>query len=118
MRFLVDRCAGARLARWLRTQGNDVIDAGEAASDPGDAEILAVATKEDRILVTIDHDFGELVFAGGLPHRGLVRLPDCPANQRIAIFASLLLRHRADLEARAVITVRNGRVRVSRPSQA
>jgi hypothetical protein len=35
-------------------------------------------------------------------------------EERIAIFAGLLARHGADLEARAVVTVRGGRVRVSR----
>jgi len=114
MRFLVDRCAGATLARWLRDHGYDVEDAGEWPEDPGDAEILQRAAAEDRILVTIDTDFGLLVFAGGRPHRGLVRLPDSPAEDRIAIFSDLLARHGADLEARAVITVRAGRVRISR----
>ncbi|MBM4061906.1 MAG: hypothetical protein FJ265_12535 [Planctomycetes bacterium] len=114
MRFPVDRCAGAKLARWLRSVGHDVRDAGESERDPGDAELLALAVAEDRILVTIDLDFGPLVFAGDATHRGIVRLPDCPASERIAILETLLARHRDDLEARAVITVRSGRVRVSR----
>jgi predicted nuclease of predicted toxin-antitoxin system len=29
MRFLVDRCAGHRLAEWLRSQGHDVLEARE-----------------------------------------------------------------------------------------
>jgi hypothetical protein len=49
-----------------------------------------------------------------MSHRGLVRLPDCPAAERIAIFSDLLARHQEDLEARAVITVSAGRVRISR----
>ena len=87
---------------------------GEWASDPGDAAILERACLENRILVTIDTDFGLLVFADERPHRDLIRLPDSPAQQRIAVFADLLARHGADLEARAVITVRAGRVRISR----
>jgi predicted nuclease of predicted toxin-antitoxin system len=76
---------------------------------------LQKAKDDDRILVTIDTDFGLLIFADERPHRGLVRLPDCPAAGRIAIFSELFARHEADLEARAVITVRAGRVRISRP---
>jgi len=115
MRFLVDRCAGVTLAKWLRDGGHDVEDAGEWPQDPGDAAILQRAADEDRILITIDTDFGLLVFADEKPHRGLVRLPDCPAAERIAIFSDLLARHEADLKARAVITVGAGRVRISRP---
>ena len=59
---------------------------------------------------------GLLVFAEERPHRGLIRLPDCPPAERIAIIGDLLARHRADLEQRAVITVRGGRVRISRSS--
>ena len=85
MRFLVDRCAGSTLAKWLRDQGHDVDDANEWRHDPGDATILKAAEDADRILVTIDTDFGLLIFVDEMSHRGLVRLPDCPAAERIAI---------------------------------
>ena len=34
MKFLVDRCAGRRLADWLRDQGHDVREATEVTADP------------------------------------------------------------------------------------
>jgi hypothetical protein len=55
-----------------------------------------------------------LIFADERSHRGLVRLPDVPADARIAIFSDLLTRHRTDLEARAIVTVRAGVVGISR----
>src|SRR3990172_7192016 len=116
MRFLIDRCAGARLAQWLREQGHEVLEAAQQGDDPGDAEILQRAVNDDRILVTIDTDFGLLIFAEERPHRGLVRLPAAPAEARIAIFSDLLSRHSADLAARAIVTVRAGIVRISRPA--
>ncbi|HEU4418981.1 MAG TPA: DUF5615 family PIN-like protein, partial [Planctomycetota bacterium] len=100
-------------ASWLASAGHDVFDANTWDKDPGDAAILQRALAEDRILITIDRDFGLLVFAEERPHRGLVRLPDCPSGERIAILADLLDRHRAKMEERAVITVRGGRVRIS-----
>lgn len=118
MRFLVDRCAGARLAQWLHAQGHDVAEAAQQGDDPGDAELLQRAVDDDRILVTIDTDFGLLIFAEERPHRGLVRLPDLPAEARIAVFSDLLARHSSDLEARAIVTVRGGIVRVSRTTRA
>jgi predicted nuclease of predicted toxin-antitoxin system len=118
VRFLVDRCAGARLAQWLREQGHDVSETAAQGEDPGDAQILQRAVDDDRILVTIDTDFGLLIFGEERPHRGLVRLPDVPAEIRIAIFADLLSRHSTDLEARAIVTVRAGVVRISRPTSA
>jgi predicted nuclease of predicted toxin-antitoxin system len=48
------------------------------------ASLLEWAVTEDRILVTIDGDFGEFVFRERTPHAGLIRLPDVPAPARIA----------------------------------
>ena len=65
MKFLVDRCAGATLAQWLRSKGHDVIEARELGPDPGDEQLLAQAFAEHRVLVTLDKDFGALVFTQG-----------------------------------------------------
>lgn len=35
MKFLVDRCAGRRIATWLSEQGHDVILAESNEPDPG-----------------------------------------------------------------------------------
>jgi len=114
MRFLVDRCAGRRLAEWLRIQGHDVVESRERGPDPGDRTLLAWASTEGRALITMDKDFGGLIFLGGASHCGLVRLPDVPAARRIELMHQLLREHRAALETGAVLTVRGDRVRISR----
>ena len=115
MNFLVDRCAGRRLAEWLRDQGHDVVESRALGPDPGDQALLERAANEGRILVTIDTDFGELVYVRDVPHAGLVRLPDVSAAQRIALMAEVLEQYRQALERQAVVTVRGGRVRISQP---
>ena len=115
MRFLVDRCSGRLVSSWLRRQGHDVLDARDLGDDPGDRALLERAVADGRILVTIDTDFGELIYVHSAPHAGLVRLPDVPAEQRIALMAELLDRRRDALEAKAVVTIRGGRVRISHP---
>ena len=65
MRFLIDRCAGTFIAEWLRTQGHDVVESRERGPDPGDRVLLEWAAQESRILITIDTDFGQLVFLEG-----------------------------------------------------
>jgi len=115
MKFLIDRCAGHRLAEWLRSQGHDVFESPDLGPDPGDRALLERAASEGRILVTIDTDFGELVYVEEVPHAGLVRLPDVPAEQRIALMTEVLNRHQQALETQAIITIRRGRIRISRP---
>jgi predicted nuclease of predicted toxin-antitoxin system len=115
MRFLIDRCAGRRLADWLRSKGHDVVESRDRGPDPGDRILLQWAAEEGRVLVTIDTDFGELVFVGGMPHCGLVRLPDVIAETRIALMQQVLERHGEELQTGAIVTVRGGRIRISRP---
>ena len=113
MRFLVDRCAGRRLAEWLRDAGHDIIEARLLGPDPGDRALLELAAADNRILVTIDTDFGELIHLHGIPHAGLIRLPDVPAEQRIALLSELIERHGQALEAQAIVTIRGERIRIS-----
>ena len=103
------------MAEWLRNDGHDVLDSRALGPDPGDLALLELANSEERILITIDTDFGELVFVHNVPHAGLIRLPDVPAEQRIILVTEVINRHRQAMEERAVITIRGGRVRISHP---
>ena len=64
MRFLLDVCASSRrMQATLARLGHDVVSALEWG-DPraSDEVLLALATSEERVLITEDKDFGELVF--------------------------------------------------------
>jgi predicted nuclease of predicted toxin-antitoxin system len=93
---LIDRCAGRRLADWLRDQGHDVVESREREPDPGDRILLGWAASQLRILVTMDKDFGQIIFVENAPHCGLVRLPDVPAARRIELMERLLREEYAD----------------------
>jgi predicted nuclease of predicted toxin-antitoxin system len=100
----------------LRQQGHNVMESRERSPDPGDRKLLEWAVAEARVLVTMDKDFGELIFSERAGHCGLVRLPDVPAEKRIALMERLLADYARELSARALITVRGGRIRISRLS--
>jgi predicted nuclease of predicted toxin-antitoxin system len=117
MKFLIDRCAGWLLADWLRKQGHDVVESRELGPHPGDRALLDWAAKEIRILVTIDTDFGELIYLENLSHAGLVRLPDVPTRERQLIMQDLLTRYETELQEAAIITVRGSRIRISKGPQ-
>ena len=116
MRFLVDRCAGRRLAEWLRSPGHDVVESRERGPDPGDRAVLEWGSGEDRALITMDKDFGELLFLQNAAHAGLIRLPDVPVAARIVLMQRLLADHAGDIQEGAVVTIRGGRIRISRPA--
>jgi len=51
----------------LRESGHDVLWIRTEAPGSSDSAILARAQAEERILITLDKDFGELAFRSGLP---------------------------------------------------
>ena len=111
----MDRCTGSTLAEWLRNDGHDVLETRSLGADPGDQALLELAASSHRVIVTIDTDFGELIYLHNVPHAGLIRLPDVPAEQRIDLVAEIISRHSLELENRAIVTVRGERIRVSHP---
>lgn len=112
MKFLVDVCAGGRLAEWLRNQGYDVCEVRERSPKMSDSEILQWANSEGRIVITVDKDFGTLTIALGQSHNGIIRLPDVPALDRQILMEEVLRKHTKDLEKRAIITVSEKRIRI------
>ncbi|HSO82097.1 DUF5615 family PIN-like protein [Thiocapsa sp.] len=58
MRFIVDAQLPRRLARWLNTRGHDVLHTLDLPEQnrTRDADITALACREDRIVVSKDAD--------------------------------------------------------------
>jgi predicted nuclease of predicted toxin-antitoxin system len=59
VRILADENVEAIIAR-LRTDGHDVTAVIEDAPSTKDPAVLQTATRENRLLLTADHDFGDL----------------------------------------------------------
>ncbi len=74
MKFLADECCDAGLVDALRTDGHDVSYVFETQRGAADSDILHKARSEDRILLTEDKDFGELVYRLQQPAYGIVLL--------------------------------------------
>ncbi|MBI2595819.1 DUF5615 family PIN-like protein [Candidatus Daviesbacteria bacterium] len=74
MKFITDENLGIQIPKYLKDLGLDVISAIEVALNKPDSDILDIANKENRILLTMDKDFGELVFKEKLVHFGVILL--------------------------------------------
>lgn len=66
MRFLLDECVAKASATRRRMLGHDVLRVGTDERIADDRTILAFASRERRVLITHDQDFGELVFEKGI----------------------------------------------------
>lgn len=114
MRFLLDESVEYRLAAFLQDQGHDVT--AIAHDYPGalsDREVLALAQREGRVLVTNDRDFGELIYRLGLPHRGVIffRLPAATMEAKVARLERILADYADQLDQFLVVTAKAVRVR-------
>ena len=117
MKLLLDTCMWGGAKAELQAAGHDVLWTGDLAQDPGDEDILAQAHHEQRALVTLDKDFGELAIRRNLPHCGIMRLVNIAARQQGVVCQQVLTQYGDELMRGAIITVEAGRVRI-RPSDS
>ena len=115
MRVLLDSCVWGPAAAEIRAGNHDVSSVNDWGGDPGDDVILRRSVEENRTLVTLDKDFGNLVFALGQPHRGIVRLVGLPAREQGQVVLDVLAKFQRELEEDALIVVETDRVRLRMP---
>ena len=73
MKFLLDENVDYRLAPFLKHSGHNVkAIPQDYPNGITDANVLALARKERRVLLTNDKDFGDLIFHRKLPHCGVI----------------------------------------------
>jgi predicted nuclease of predicted toxin-antitoxin system len=110
--ILLDTCVWGGTLPALVDLGYDVIWSGLWPKDPGDIAILAAAHSEQRILVTLDKDFGELAILKGLPHSGIVRLTGFRAAQMANAIHHVVSTYEKELSVGAIVTVDPDRIRI------
>lgn len=85
MRFLLDENVPRSLVLSLLQRGHDALPIPERMRGSADTKVLAHAARERRTLITLDTDFGTLVFVGRRkppPAVVLVRLPAAELVER------------------------------------
>src|SRR5687767_1521771 len=115
MRFLVDECAGPKVAEWLRGRAHEVFSVYDEARGMGDDDVLQKAYTERWILITNDKDSGEMVYRERRPHRGVIfmRLDDERSAHKIDVLRRLLELYEDKLPDQFVV-VTDSRVRFGR----
>ncbi len=98
MRLLANENFPGDAVNALRQQEHDVVWIRSDAPGIGDAEVLARAQAENRILITFDKDFGELAYRSGLPAScGIVLFRiSAPSSGHVARVAVAALESRTD----------------------
>ena len=113
MKFLADENVGLEVVKSLRNSGFDIKSVIEINPGATDAQILSMANEKNRILITGDKDFGELVYFGKLAYSGviLLRLKKDSLQNKINVLHKLLHHHLDQLKGTFTV-VDESRVRI------
>ena len=98
MKLLLDTCVWGGAVDEIKSAGHDTIWSGDWLEDPGDDEILSIAVTENRIMVTLDKDFGELAIVYQRPHCGIIRLVNISAREQAKYCLTILERYGSELQ--------------------
>jgi predicted nuclease of predicted toxin-antitoxin system len=90
----------------LREAGHDIVAVAEARPGASDREVLDMAVAEDRILLTLDRDFGMLVYRAGVEApNGVILFRFVPASPEEPSEVLLALLERPELEFEGYFSV-------------
>ena len=95
----------------MAADGHDVVSARVLGPGAADEALLALAYREERVLVTEDKDFGELVFVKRLAHPCIVRFVEMRVGEKVAAMRSLIERHADTMRKGVLIVVTRDHVR-------
>jgi predicted nuclease of predicted toxin-antitoxin system len=115
MRFLVDMGVSQRVVEWLRGGGHDAVHLrDEGLQTLPNGEIFQKAAREQRVVLTFDLAFGEILAGcgGQVVSVVLFRLRNTRAAFVIQRLQDALLQSNADLSQGAIVVVEDGRHRV------
>lgn len=115
MRFLADVGVSRTSAGELRQRGHDVVHLSEERLHRlPDDEILRLAQREQRVILTFDLDFGDLLAAGAfsLPSVIIFRLQDQTPASVTPRLLNLIAERERDLEEGSIVIVEDRRYRL------
>lgn len=115
MKFLIDEAIQKRVAELLTEQGHDAlhvltIDLGGSSDD----QVLAAARRDDRVVVTADTDFGDLLALSGesQPSVVILRRPGRRPEERTEAILAACESVGDRMERGAVVVVEPHRIRI------
>jgi predicted nuclease of predicted toxin-antitoxin system len=113
LRFLFDPGVGKLAEQILIEMGFDVISMWDIDPKMKDIDILKLALNTNRIVITMDKDFGELIFNANASHAGvlLLRLDEADGTQKAEIVKEIILKHGNNLEGHFAV-FQNGKLRI------
>jgi predicted nuclease of predicted toxin-antitoxin system len=112
-KFVVDVGVGRIVENWLVQQDFSVIAIRTLNPEMADNDIVELANKENAIIISMDKDFGELIFKNKIQHTGvlLLRLEDAVAEEKLAVIQNIFPEHLLAIKNKFAV-YQNGELRI------
>jgi len=113
LRFLVDVGVGKQVEKWLKEKGYDVKAVRDINPRAKDIEILKLAIAESRMIITMDKDFGELIYKSGKSHCSvlILRLENATGDTKVKLIERILSKYSNKIWKKFCV-FQNGRLRI------
>jgi predicted nuclease of predicted toxin-antitoxin system len=115
MKFLLDVNVAGSVSKYLKESGHDLAHVIDEDPRMPDKEILAWALKENRIILTTDKDFEEMIWQQGQNHCGVLRIENLPRLERMALVKDVLMQHSEDLKSGSIVIATQSKYRIRKP---
>lgn len=115
LKFLVDVGVSNMAEKWLSENGYDIKTIRDIDPRMSDVDILNLASSENRMVITMDKDFGELIYHSRSCHSGvlLLRLDNANGEEKVNVIKTILLKYSDKIENHFCV-FQNGRLRIRR----
>ena len=114
LKFLIDVNASGAVAEYLRERAFDIEEIRNIDPEMADESILDMGVEENRIIITTDKDFEEMIWLQNRKHPGILRLENVPRIERLKLLEDVLDRYSQVLEDGGIIIAETHKFRVRR----
>ncbi len=92
IKFLIDVGVGKGIENYLHEEGYDIKSVRDIDPCLEDEKIIRTAFLENRMVITMDKDFGELVYHSLMEHSGvlLLRLEDATGSKKLKVLKFII----------------------------
>jgi len=113
LKFLVDVGVGRTVEEYLKQKGYETKTVRDIDPRMDDEKIIRMAVSENRMIVTMDKDFGELVYHFSMKHSGvlLLRLEDAASSEKLKVIKNIMTNY-ADKIRNCFCVFQNNKFRI------
>ena len=108
---------GKIIEEWLFNNGFKIFAMRNINPEMTDIDIVKLANNENAIIITMDKDFGELVYKNHSLHKGilLLRLDDAVAEEKLSVIQNIFPAYLSQIQ-NSFCVYQNGKFRIRKYS--